>query len=73
MFIFKSKKQKKINKLYREIEQEYKKLDRLKEELYKNREKPELSASLRNDISATNENIKQLKIQIIKLEGWFIT
>ena len=69
MFIFKSKKQKKINKLYREIEQEYKKLDRLKEELYKNREKPELSASLRNDISATNENIKQLKIQIIKLEG----
>lgn len=68
MFIFKSKNQKKINKLYREIEQEYKKLDRLKEELYKNREKPELSASLRNDISATNENIKQLKIQIIKLE-----
>ena len=68
MFIFKSKNQKKINKLYIEIEQEYKKLDRLKEELYKNREKPELSASLRNDISATNENIKQLKIQIIKLE-----
>lgn len=68
MFIFKSKNQKKINKLYREIEQEYKKLDRLKEELYKNREKPELSASLRNDISITNENIKQLKIQIIKLE-----
>mgnify|MGYP001771188321 CR=1 FL=1 len=68
MFIFKSKNQKKINKLYREIEEEYKKLDRLKEELYKNREKPELSAFLRNDISATNENIKQLKIQIIKLE-----
>lgn len=68
MFIFKSKNQKKINKLYREIEEEYKKLDRLKEELYKNREKPELSASLRNDISATNENIKQLKIQVIKLE-----
>jgi peptidoglycan hydrolase CwlO-like protein len=68
LFIFKSKNQKKINKLYREIEEEYKKLDRLKEELYKNREKPELSASLRNDISATNENIKQLKIQVIKLE-----
>lgn len=68
MFIFKSKNQKKINKLYREIEEEYKKLDRLKEELYKNRDKPELSASLRNDISATNENIKQLKIQVIKLE-----
>ena len=68
MFIFKSKNQKKINKFYREIEQEYKKLDRLKEELYKNREKPELSASLRNDIYTTNENIKQLKIQIIKLE-----
>jgi peptidoglycan hydrolase CwlO-like protein len=68
LFIFKSKNQKKINKLYREIEEEYKKLDRLKEELHKNREKPELSASLRNDISATNENIKQLKIQVIKLE-----
>ena len=68
MFIFKSKNQKIINKKYRELETLYKKLDRLKEDLYKYRDKPGLSTDIRNEIKQVQEEIHNLKVDIIKLE-----
>jgi hypothetical protein len=68
MFIFKSKNQKLINKKYRELETLYKKLDRLKEDLYKYRDKEGLSTDIRNEIKQVQEEIHNLKVDIIKLE-----
>ena len=69
MPIFKSKNQKLINKKYRELEALYKKLDRLKEDLHKYRDKPGLCTDIRNDIATVQEQIHNLKVDIIKLEN----
>lgn len=68
MFIFKSKNQKIINRKYRELETLYKKLDRLKEDLHKYRDKEGLSTDIRNEIKQVQEEIHNLKVDIIKLE-----
>ena len=68
MFIFKSKEQKRITKLYKELEKEYRKLDTLKEQLWNNRLNPECCDSIRADIESTTNKIQEIKIEIIKLE-----
>ena len=68
MFIFKSKEQKRITKLYKELEKEYRQLDTLKEQLWNNRLNPESCDTIRADIESTNETIQEIKIEIIKLE-----
>lgn len=69
MFIFKSKNQKKINKIYKEIEKEYRKLDALKEALWNSRFNEENSNALRADIESVSSHIQELKKEIIKLES----
>lgn len=69
MFIFKSKNQKKINKIYKEIEKEYRKLDALKQALWNSRGNEENSNALRADIESVNKHIQELKSEIIKLES----
>lgn len=69
MFIFKNKKQKEINKLYKELEQDYRKLDTLKEALWNSRFNETDSACLRADIEAVTKHIQKLKSEIIKLES----
>lgn len=71
MFIFKSKNQKKINKIYKEIEKEYRKLDTLKEALWNSRFNEENSNALRADIESVSSHIQELKKEIIKLESWY--
>ena len=68
MFIFKSKAQKKINKLYKELEKLYRQLDTLKEGLWNNRFNNEYCNSIRADIESTTNKIQEIKIEIIKLE-----
>lgn len=69
MFIFKSRNQKKINKIYKEIEKEYRKLDVLKEALWNSRFNEEDSNVLRADIESVTSHIQELKKEIIKLES----
>lgn len=69
MFIFKSKRQKEINKLYRELEKLYRNLDTLKEALWNSRFNETDSACLRADIVDTNKHIQEIKSKIIKLEN----
>ena len=71
MFIFKSKNQRKINKIYKEIEKEYRKLDALKEALWNSRFNEEDSNALRADIESVSSHIQELKKEIIKLESWY--
>lgn len=68
MFIFKSKNQKKINKLYRELDSLYRKLDRLKEELHTYKCEAGKSKDIRCEIEMTQKHIQDKKIEIIKLE-----
>lgn len=68
MFIFKSKAQRKINKLYKELEKEYRQLDTLKEQLWNNRANNDLCNNIRADIESTNVKIQDIKTEIIKLE-----
>ena len=70
MFIFRAnKKQKKINAMYRELERRYKLLDTLKEELWNNRLNETRSNELRAEIEVIQNDIKELKTTIIKLES----
>lgn len=68
MFIFKSKGQKKINQLYKSLDICYRELDRLKEDLHRNRAESKLADFIRNEIKNKEEEIKKIKKQIIKLE-----
>ena len=70
MLIFRAnKKQKKINAMYRELERRYKLLDTLKEELWNNRLNEARSNELRAEIEVVQNDIKELKSTIIKLES----
>ena len=68
MFIFKSKNQRRINKLYKELEKEYRQLDTLKEQLWNNRLNNDLCNNIRADIESTTIKIQDIKTEIIKLE-----
>ena len=70
MLIFRAnKKQKKINAMYRELERRYKLLDTLKEELWNNRLNVTRSNELRAEIEVVQNDIKELKSTIIRLES----
>ena len=70
MFIFRAnKKQKKINAMYRELERRYTLLDTLKEELWNNRLDEKRSNELRAEIEVVQNDIKELKSTIIRLES----
>lgn len=68
MLIFKSKAQRKINKLYKELEKEYRQLDTLKEQLWNSRFNNDLCNNIRADIESTTNKIQEIKTEIIKLE-----
>lgn len=66
--IFRSKAQKKINNLYKELEKEYRQLDTLKEQLWNNRLNTDYCQGIRADIESTTNKIQEIKKEIIKLE-----
>lgn len=66
--IFRSKAQKKINNLYKELEKEYRQLDTLKEQLWNNRLNTDYCQDIRADIESTTNKIQEIKKEIIKLE-----
>lgn len=68
MFFFKSKGQKEINKLYKALDTNYRELDRLREDLHRNKQENNLADFIRNEIKNKEDEIKRIKKQIIKLE-----
>lgn len=68
MFIFKSKGQKEIHKLYKSLDTCYRELDRLREDLARNRAENNLADFIRNEIKKKEAQIIEIKKQIIKLE-----
>lgn len=68
MLFFKSKGQKEINKLYKALDTNYRELDRLREDLHRNKQENNLADFIRKEIKNKEDEIKRIKKQIIKLE-----